>query len=102
MGRAARPGVEHQRDVLLGLGEERRDVALVGEGGRLPLDALTHTRVRREHDVADGENQLFLGVVVAVEPRIDVRAGLHHPVTLTLCRVLHKRRVGRPDASRPR
>src|SRR3712207_7917602 len=48
----SRPGVEHQRHVLLGLGVEGGDVAAVDERGRLPLDRLRDPLVRLKDERA--------------------------------------------------
>src|SRR5262249_18471287 len=50
--RDLRADVEHEARVLLALRIEGREVALVGEGRRLPFDRLLDARIRGEHDLA--------------------------------------------------
>ncbi len=74
--------MEHQGDVLRRLGVERRDVASVHEGRRLPLDRLGDPRVGVEDHLPDGQHQVLLRIRVAVEPGVDLRGTVAHPASV--------------------
>src|SRR5215207_3330432 len=74
--RDLRASVEHDAELALG-GVEAGDVALVGEGGRLPLDGLGDPVVGPEDDVAGPPHGRVQGVVGLVEPAVYLGVAVH-------------------------
>jgi hypothetical protein len=71
-----RASVEHDAELALG-GVEAGDVALVGEGGRLPLDGLGDPVVGPEDDVAGPPHGRVERMVGLIEPPIHFGIPVH-------------------------
>jgi hypothetical protein len=70
------PSMEHDAEDVLGR-VEAGDVAVVGEGGRLPLDGLGDAAVCPEDDVSGVPHRRVEGVVGLIEPLVHFGVPVH-------------------------